>query len=118
VRSELAQFVLLICVVASGPKRRTRMITVTLFAKWSGKNVDYTDYLQKSLADSVTVKNHAFCLTYYRCVGYMVIGGTHKGTFSVGTASLNVDPSTGNNATMGTDYVADIVAKLGVTSFE
>lgn len=67
------------------------------------------------------MQDHAFCFTYYRCVGYMVIGDKFSDALSVEKASFTeyiTDKFAASNITTSNGYVADVIAKLGVKSFE
>jgi hypothetical protein len=73
------------------------------------------------LANNIIVQDHSFCFTYYRCVGYMVIGGAFKDALSVEKTDVSegaVNTFTAGNVTIGDGYVVDVIAKLGVKSFE
>jgi hypothetical protein len=71
--------------------------------------------------DLMIVQDHAFCLTFYRCVGYLVIGGKFNDALNIEKASFTddvTDTFVASNFTTDNGYVADIIAKLGVKSFE
>jgi hypothetical protein len=73
------------------------------------------------LTDAVAVSDHAFCVTYYRCVGYLVVIGEASDPTDVEKASLTVSDTVrpaGGNVTIDNGYVADIVARLGFKGFE
>lgn len=70
---------------------------------------------------ALPVRDHVLCTTYYRCVGYMVITGEAYDPTDLEEASVagsdTIQPD-GGNGTLSDGYMENIVASLGIKSFE